>query len=109
MPLASPAHVGSAAISAVHCVSASTKTRSKNSSSGVTRDSSRSTAVMPWERIGAVVATIRIFSGCGAPLLEPGHDQLRRPAVELGPGGQPQQLGVVVLELVEPVAEIEHE
>ena len=36
MPWRSPVHVGSAAISAVHCVRASTKTRSKNSSSGVT-------------------------------------------------------------------------
>ena len=44
-PFASPAHVGSCAISAVHCVSASTNTRSKNSSSGVTRSSSRRTAV----------------------------------------------------------------
>src|SRR5262245_12080625 len=36
MPLASPAHVGSCAISAVTCVIAKTNTRSKNSSSGVT-------------------------------------------------------------------------
>ena len=38
-----PSHVGWSAISAVHCVRASTKTRSKNSSSGVTRPRSRST------------------------------------------------------------------
>ena len=44
-PSPTPAHVGSSAISAVHWVSASTKTRSKNSSSGVTRSSWRSTAV----------------------------------------------------------------
>src|SRR6476620_1976429 len=44
-PRAMPPHVGSAAMSVVHCVSASTKTRSKNSSSGVTRSSSRRTAV----------------------------------------------------------------
>ena len=45
-PLARPAHVGSCAISAVHWVIASTNTRSKNSSSGVTRSTSpRRTAV----------------------------------------------------------------
>ena len=44
-PCAMPAHVGFSAISAVHCVRASTKTRSKNSSSGVTRSPSRITAV----------------------------------------------------------------
>ena len=43
-PLASPAQVGSSAISAVHCVIARTKTRSKKSSSGVTRSVSRNTA-----------------------------------------------------------------
>jgi hypothetical protein len=42
---ASPSQVGTAAISAVHWVSASTKTRSKNSSSGVTLSSSRSTGL----------------------------------------------------------------
>src|SRR3712207_8865095 len=41
-PRASPAQVGEAAISAVHWVIASTNTRSKNSSRGVTRSSSRS-------------------------------------------------------------------
>ena len=40
-PFARPDHVGSAAMSAVHCVSASTKTRSKKSSSGVTVSPSR--------------------------------------------------------------------
>src|SRR5512144_1793641 len=40
-----PAQVGSVAMSVVHCVRASTKTRSKKSSSGVTRSSSRRTAV----------------------------------------------------------------
>src|SRR5215218_8183044 len=44
MPLAIPCHVGVAAISAVHCVSARTKTRSKKSSSGVTAARSRITA-----------------------------------------------------------------
>src|SRR3954462_3797331 len=109
MPLASPAQVGSAAISAVHCVSASTNTRSNNSSSGVTRDSSRRTAVRPCERIGALAATIRIFSGCGAPLLEPRGHGVGRVPVELGPRGQAQRLVLAVLVLVEPVAEIEHE
>ena len=42
-PWKRPSHVGFSAISAVHCVSARTKTRSKNSSSGVTRSSERST------------------------------------------------------------------
>ena len=42
---ARPSQVGSFAISAVHCVSASTKTRSKNSSSGVTLSFSRNVAV----------------------------------------------------------------
>src|SRR3954471_19208324 len=106
MPLASPAHVGSAAISAVHCVSARTKTRSKNSSSGVTRDSSRRTAVSPCERIGAVAATTRIFSGRRAPLLEPRGHGVGRVPVELGARGEAQQLGLVVLVLVEAVAEI---
>ena len=41
MPFARPSHVGSSAISAAHCVSASTNTRSKNSSSGVTVSSER--------------------------------------------------------------------
>ncbi len=43
-PRTSPCQVGSAAISAVHWVSASTKTRSKKSSSVVTRSPSRRTA-----------------------------------------------------------------
>ncbi len=43
-PLQSPSHVGSCAMSAVHCVSARTKTRSKNSSSGMTRPPVRSVA-----------------------------------------------------------------
>ena len=42
---ARPSQVGSFAISAVHCVSASTNTRSKNSSSGVTLSFSRIVAV----------------------------------------------------------------
>ena len=50
---ARPSHVGSSAISAVHCVSASTNTRSKNSSSGVTLSFSRSVAVRrgAWGRV----------------------------------------------------------
>ena len=56
MPFASPSHVGWSAISAVHCVSASTNTRSKNSSSGVTRASSRSAALIRRGRLGAVAA-----------------------------------------------------
>ena len=48
-PRARPSHVGSAAISAVHWVSTSTNTRSKKSSSGVTRSSERMTVV----RLGA--------------------------------------------------------
>src|SRR5258707_868885 len=50
MPLASPLQVGSWAISVVHCVSARTKTRSKNSSSGLTRSSSpRNEADRRWD------------------------------------------------------------
>ena len=56
-PSARPVHVGSSAISAVHCVSASTKTRSKNSSSGATRSLVAQTAVMCGRRMRAVVAT----------------------------------------------------
>jgi hypothetical protein len=55
--LAPPVKDGSAAISAVHCVMASTNTRSKNSSSGVTRSSSRSTALTRWVEAGATEAT----------------------------------------------------
>ena len=43
--MASPSQVGSWAMSAVHCVMARTKTRSKNSSSGLTCSPSRSTAL----------------------------------------------------------------
>src|SRR4051794_10222435 len=56
-PLATPVHVGSAAMSAVHCVSASTNTRSKNSSSDVTRPSSRRTVVTCGRWVRAAVAT----------------------------------------------------
>ena len=56
-PCARPSHVGSWAISAVHCVIARTKTRSKNSSSGVTRSSSpRRTAVRRGD--GAATASL---------------------------------------------------
>ena len=41
MPWAIPSQVGLSTISVVHWVSASTKTRSKKSSSGVTRSPSR--------------------------------------------------------------------
>ena len=47
-----PSHVGVRAISVVHCVSASTNTRSKNSSSGVTRSPSRMTALTRGTRGG---------------------------------------------------------
>src|SRR5215210_4402221 len=47
---------------AVHCVSASTKTRSKKSSSGVTRSSSRMTAVRCGLGMWAVVETGGILS-----------------------------------------------
>ena len=52
MPWPSPAQVGLSDISCVHWVIASTKTRSKNSSSGVTCSVSRFAAVIRgrWER-----------------------------------------------------------
>ena len=69
-PWKTPSHVGCAAISAVHCVRASTNTRSKNSSSGVTRSSSRSTAVTRRERSGVVpssgLAQLQIAQLCPA-------------------------------------------
>src|SRR5829696_9439049 len=61
-PFASPVQVGSSAIRAVHWVSASTKTRSKNSSSGLTRPSSRSTVVRCGRRMRAVALTARILA-----------------------------------------------
>src|SRR2546421_703366 len=45
---ATPSQVGTSAISAVHCVSARTKTRSKNSSSGVTRSTSPRRTAVRW-------------------------------------------------------------
>src|SRR3954471_11451990 len=71
MPLAMPRHVGSCAISAVHCVIARTKTRSKNSSSGVTRSSWRSTAVRCGVRVRAAVVM-----GSSCPMPETGPHQL---------------------------------
>ena len=62
IPFARPDHVGSAAMSAVHCVSARTKTRSKKSSSGVTVSSSRATAVRRRVREPASVLIPAIFS-----------------------------------------------
>src|SRR6187397_2998030 len=53
-PWASPLQVGWCAISEVHWVIARTKTRSKKSSSGVTRSPSRSTALRREERLSAV-------------------------------------------------------
>src|SRR5829696_8151112 len=61
-PLARPVQLGSCAISAVHCVSASTNTRSKNSSSGLTRPSSRSTVVRRGRWMRAAVLTTRTLS-----------------------------------------------
>src|SRR4029077_17799954 len=70
-PLSIPSHVGVPAISAVHCVSASTNTRSKNSSSGVTRSPSRSTAEMRGlRRAGEAVLIDAMLSLCIAPPLE---------------------------------------
>src|SRR3954465_8314306 len=66
-----PRHVGSCAINAVHCVMARTKTRSKNSSSGVTRSSWRSTAGRCGERVRAAVV---MRSSC--PMTETGPHQL---------------------------------
>ena len=50
-PCPSPSQVGLSTISAVHWVSARTKTRSKKSSSGITRSPSRITALS--RRVGA--------------------------------------------------------
>src|SRR5436309_1390088 len=58
MPLARPAQVGSWDIRAVHCVMASTKTRSKNSSSGITRSPSRSATPIREARVGGAVAML---------------------------------------------------
>ena len=58
IPLSIPSHVGVRAISVVHCVSARTNTRSKNSSSGVTRSPSRITAPICGRRLGLGVAAL---------------------------------------------------
>ncbi len=57
-PWARPRQVGLAAMSAVHWVMASTKTRSKNSSSGVTRSPSRRTAESLGTRLRLATAPI---------------------------------------------------
>src|SRR5918998_3088557 len=59
---AMPSQVGTAAISAVHWVRARTKTRSKNSSSGVTRSSERSTAFIRGGR-AAVLTRVMLAGG----------------------------------------------
>src|SRR3954454_19020765 len=61
-----PDHVGSAAMSAVHCVRARTKTRSKKSSSGVTVSPSRATAVRRRLRETASVL-MRAILTCDTP------------------------------------------
>ena len=55
---ATPSQLGTFAIKAVHCVSARTNTRSKNSSSGITRSSERSVAVRRgrWGRATLAIA-----------------------------------------------------
>src|ERR671915_1141185 len=57
---ASPSQVGTSAISAVHWVSASTKTRSKKSSSGLTRSSERNTAVTRGVRSGPTMLDVHL-------------------------------------------------
>ena len=61
-PLSRPSQVGVLAISVVHCVSASTNTRSKNSSSGVTRSPSRITALTCGTRAGRERAVLTFTS-----------------------------------------------
>src|SRR3954451_5168728 len=56
MPCANPSQVGWWNISAVHCVIARTKTRSKKSSSGITRSPSRSTGLSRGARVVVAVA-----------------------------------------------------
>src|SRR5215216_6448693 len=81
IPLARPSQSGWSAISAVHCVRARTKTRSKNSSSGVTRSSERSTAVMCGARIEAAdltppsSRTVGLSNEPGPPHGGPGSNQ----------------------------------
>src|SRR5918997_2103618 len=57
---ARPSQLGSSAISAVHWVSASTKTRSKNSSSGLTFSSERNTAVTRGVRSGPTILDVNL-------------------------------------------------
>ena len=99
-PLPSPSHVGSSAISAVHCVRARTKTRSKNSSSGVTRSPSRRTA--PRRRRGPVEVTM----GRSSHAVEPGRRGRALPAGG-GGGGQRAAVGAdaLAVELVHGVDE----
>src|SRR6476469_1364091 len=61
-PWAIPDQVGWCAISAVNWVIASTKTRSKKSSSGVTRSPSRSVVPRREERVSSAAAMRRIFA-----------------------------------------------
>src|SRR5262245_23539606 len=62
-PCAIPDQVGWWAISAVHWVIARTKTRSKKSSSGVTRSPSRSVALIRGPRVSPVAAIAAMMSG----------------------------------------------
>ena len=61
MPSASPDQVGLSAISAVHWVSARTKTRSKKSSRGSTRSPSRIAALNRGVRVSVAVAMTPII------------------------------------------------
>src|SRR5882724_7915836 len=61
-PWAMPDQVGWCDISAVHCVIASTKTRSKKSSRGVTRSPSRSVAPRRDPPVSSPAAIAAIFS-----------------------------------------------
>src|SRR4029079_16380282 len=102
-----PSHVGVAAISTVHWVSASTKTRSKNSSRAVTRSSSRRTAVRRWLRpvscTASILACRRRGGLCSPGCGDPGGGCMAYPFVESpnrtrAPG---RAIGVVVIHTME--------
>ncbi len=68
-PLSRPSQVGVRSISVVHCVSASTNTRSKNSSSGVTRSPSRITVLTRGARLErAALGVMRPLAGARSAL-----------------------------------------
>src|SRR5215211_579969 len=102
-----PSQVGSCAIKAVHCVIARTKTRSKKSSSGVTRSSSRRTGPRRAVRACVVAAsTAPIISG-GLGLRDLGLPE--REAKEALPPASDVELlalGGEVEVVTEPVAEL---